>query len=362
MSQDIVAATHSYEHWLGERVSLVAKDLALKHANMAATPTIFLRATYYRWAQCFPEICPKLAAAPKLLSVGDLHCENFGSWRDAEGRLIWGVNDFDEAWHLPYTNDLVRLATSLRLAAAEDDFLIAPDEACALLLEGYREAVTSKRGAFVLEERHNHLRALTEMNRGNAHGFWKKLTAQPETNDIPDDLRELLITSLPENALKPRLSTRIAGQGSLGRPRFVAVAELHGGLVAREAKTAAPSASAWAENVTDAQPLATSLLNAAVRCPDPYYAVQWNKWIVRRLSPSCSRIELETARRGPDLRKLIGSMGAEIANVQFGAGSLDEVTADLAQRGDKWLTKAAAKMEEHLRADWKDWRKHVKGK
>jgi uncharacterized protein (DUF2252 family) len=24
--------------------------------------------------------------------------ENFGAWRDVEGRLIWGINDFDEAW------------------------------------------------------------------------------------------------------------------------------------------------------------------------------------------------------------------------------------------------------------------------
>jgi len=36
-----------------------------------------------------------------VLAVGDLHVENFGTWRDAEGRLIWGVNDFDEAWRLP---------------------------------------------------------------------------------------------------------------------------------------------------------------------------------------------------------------------------------------------------------------------
>jgi len=32
-----------------------------------------------------------------VLAVGDLHVENFGTWRDAEGRLIWGVNDFDES-------------------------------------------------------------------------------------------------------------------------------------------------------------------------------------------------------------------------------------------------------------------------
>ena len=54
--------------------------------------------------------------APRVLSVGDLHLENFGTWRDADGRLAWGVNDFDEAAVMPYVLDLVRLATSIQLA------------------------------------------------------------------------------------------------------------------------------------------------------------------------------------------------------------------------------------------------------
>ena len=35
----------------------------------------------------------------------------YGTWRDTEGRLVWGINDFDEAYPSPYTNDLVRLAS-----------------------------------------------------------------------------------------------------------------------------------------------------------------------------------------------------------------------------------------------------------
>src|SRR5260370_32652719 len=55
-----------------------------------------------------------LPISHEVLAVGDLHVENFGTWRDAEGRLTWGVNDFDEAYPLPYTIDLARLATSVR--------------------------------------------------------------------------------------------------------------------------------------------------------------------------------------------------------------------------------------------------------
>ncbi len=54
--------------------------------------------------------------APQVLAVGDMHLENFGTWRDADGRLVWGVNDFDEAAVMPYPLDLVRLAASIRLA------------------------------------------------------------------------------------------------------------------------------------------------------------------------------------------------------------------------------------------------------
>ena len=55
----------------------------------------------------------------RSLGVGDLHVENFGTWRDAESRLVWGINDFDEACCLPYTQDLVRLAASARFAVQE---------------------------------------------------------------------------------------------------------------------------------------------------------------------------------------------------------------------------------------------------
>jgi len=46
---------------------------------------------------------------------GDLHAENFGSYLDSTGRLVFDVNDFDEAYVGPYTWDVRRLAASLAL-------------------------------------------------------------------------------------------------------------------------------------------------------------------------------------------------------------------------------------------------------
>src|SRR6478672_2934886 len=115
----IQKATASYEKWLSEQIPLLPEDLGRKHEAMRSSPFLFLRATYYRWTQLWPLVKKSLRNAKVVLAVGDLHVENFGTWRDAEGRLVWGVNDFDECCCLPYTNDLVRLATSARFAIEE---------------------------------------------------------------------------------------------------------------------------------------------------------------------------------------------------------------------------------------------------
>src|ERR1700722_5411140 len=115
-TMNIQQATRQYETWLASRVRIVKSDLVTKHELMAQDAFSFLRATFYRWMQLFPELCPKAANAPTVLAVGDLHVENYGTWRDTEGRLVWGINDFDEAFPLPYTVDLVRLAASALLA------------------------------------------------------------------------------------------------------------------------------------------------------------------------------------------------------------------------------------------------------
>src|SRR5438445_8294801 len=132
-------ASGSYEAWLARHTRLVEADVALKHQRMAEDLFSFLRATFYRWMQLWPEVCPDVARAPQVLAVGDLHVENFGTWRDIEGRLVWGINDFDEAWHLPYTGDLIRLAASALLAK----LTCGPKEGAVAILKGYADAITA---------------------------------------------------------------------------------------------------------------------------------------------------------------------------------------------------------------------------
>ena len=110
---------------------------------MRESAFVFLRATYWRWAETIVQVCPELADATSVLAVGDIHIENFGTWRDADGRLTWGVNDFDEAAEMPYVLDLVRLAASALLEAAARN--IPADDICSAILQGYRQGLRAPR-------------------------------------------------------------------------------------------------------------------------------------------------------------------------------------------------------------------------
>ncbi|MEU5530646.1 DUF2252 domain-containing protein [Micromonospora chersina] len=46
---------------------------------------------------------------------GDLHAENFGTYMNASGQLVFNVNDFDEAYVGPFSWDLKRFAASVAL-------------------------------------------------------------------------------------------------------------------------------------------------------------------------------------------------------------------------------------------------------
>jgi uncharacterized protein (DUF2252 family) len=131
---DIVEATKSYEQWMRSCTTVIESHLRYKHEQMEKDLFLFLRGTYYRWAQLWPEICPDLCKAPCVLSSADLHVNSFGTWRDSEGRLAWGVDDFDESYPLPYTHDLVRLAASLKIVIESKDLTIKLKPGCEIIL------------------------------------------------------------------------------------------------------------------------------------------------------------------------------------------------------------------------------------
>jgi uncharacterized protein (DUF2252 family) len=351
-------ATRKYEAWLAKHLTIVEADLARKHREMAAGAFPFFRATFYRWMQLWPERCPGLTKAPEVLAIGDLHVENFGTWRDAEGRLTWGVNDFDEAYPLPYTNDLVRLATSAHLAIGANHLVIGLKDACDAILDGYRSMLEEGGQPIVLGEHHHWLREIATSDLRDPVAYWKKLTSLPAwKNKVPKSARNTLESLFPDRRLKYQISHRIAGLGSLGRERYVAIADWHGGKIAREVKALAPSAVVWAISGKGSEKIRyEEILSAAVRCRDPYVHLR-GRWILRRLAPDCSRVELIQLPKKRDEYRLLWEMGRETANVHLGTPRARKaILRDLRKCPAKWLHKAGATMLEATLADWRDWK------
>ena len=355
---DVTEATRLYERWLAARVPLLRGDLDLKHRLMSADVFSFLRASFYRWAQLWPGLCAEAVRAPAVLAVGDLHVENFGTWRDAEGRLIWGVNDFDEAVTLPYTQDLVRLGSSALIAIEESRLTLSARRACESILEGYTQSLREGGGAAVLAERYRWLRDLAVARLKDQRPFWEHMRSLRSASARGDrQVRRLLEAALPERGLALRIVHRQAGLGSLGRLRLVALASWRGGMVAREAKPLASSAWQWASGTRFTAPRYGELIARAVRVPDPALAVR-GTWLIRRLAPDCSRIELASLPRGHDESRLLWMMGWETANIHLGTpAQRKRILADLGRRKPNWLTKSAGRMSDAVTRDWRKWSK-----
>ena len=361
---NIHESTAAFEDWLRDQLSDRGKydDEALlgKHADMKKEGAhAFLRGTFYRWAELWKDVKD---GGSKVAVAGDTHVENFGTWRDREGRLVWGVNDFDEACELPWTSDLVRLGVSATLALDKlKNFKLSVEDACDAILDGYVEAVTSGNATpLVLAEKHDVLRefALKLVLSKPPAKFWQKSEEKLEpAHNIPADARTALKANLLNGALKvdflqPKPGDP-PGMGSRGKRRFYALAMWKGAKILREAKPVVPSAMAWAR-ADDAGPGLVEMLMSPRRCPDPFQEIR-GKWVVRRLAADSSKIELadlDSVATEKDMkRKVFESMGAEIANLHLGSISAAKLRGELDARGSDatWLRKAA-----------KDWIKKVK--
>ena len=359
LESHIGECTKRYEAWLASLIPLIEEDVRLKHSRMKKALFPFMRATFYRWAEVWPEVCRDLCSAPEALSVGDLHIENFGTWRDSDGRLIWGVNDFDEVAWLPYTQDLTRLVASANMAIDAESIALDRKNACEAVLAGYRKGIEAGGKPFVLAEGHTALRAMARHRLEKPEEFWDELNSNPPIErGIPGSARKAIARMLPHPDVPHVIVHRIAGLGSLGRYRFAGIGDWKGGRIAREAKELAPSACVWASGgKRSTRILYQEMLDRAVRCPDPWVRVR-GRWIVRRLSPDCSRIDLSKLPKQRDEVRLLQAMGWEAANVHLGTAKARDILKDLKKRPHGWLYSAASQMVDAATSDWARWRKH----
>jgi hypothetical protein len=80
-------------------------------------------------------------------------------------------------------------------------------------------------------------------------------------------------------------------------------------------------------------------------------------WIVRRLSPHCSRVELEALGTSRGELRLLEAMGRETANIHVGTEEKRRaILKDLRGRKGNWLGESAQTMAGAMEKDWRVWR------
>ncbi len=120
---------HSRPEWVREQIlhfnrKLEPRFLQKKFSLMAQSHFAFYRGTdHLFWSDFGGSGLEETFGGGKdtrLWISGDLHRDNFGSFTDATGRLVYDLTDFDEAVVADYQFDLWRLGASLVVAGREN--------------------------------------------------------------------------------------------------------------------------------------------------------------------------------------------------------------------------------------------------
>jgi uncharacterized protein (DUF2252 family) len=121
-----------------------------KFRKMAADPFAFYRGSACLFYADMENLRDRFGddKASRIWIHGDLHAENFGTYMNSEGMLVFDVNDFDEAYLGHFSWDLRRFLASLALMSWQKAL---PDEEVTRLSTGYLEAYVDQIGHYVDE-------------------------------------------------------------------------------------------------------------------------------------------------------------------------------------------------------------------
>jgi uncharacterized protein (DUF2252 family) len=246
-----------------------AERLAMKYAKMEQNAFVFLRGACHLFYDALPDT-PLFRDAPLAWCCGDLHFENFGSYKGDNRLVYFDINDFDEAALAPVTWDMVRLVTSIQCGAealrATRAEALAVSQSC---LDAYRNALINSKPLWVERETSSGLvnALLTDLQGRQRAAFLDKRTirkgqrrslkldgvkALPASNSQKKTVTEFM-DRFAATQQNPRffqvldVGRRIAGTGSLGVQRFVVLVEGKGSPDSNyllDIKEAKPSAMA----------------------------------------------------------------------------------------------------------------------
>jgi uncharacterized protein (DUF2252 family) len=352
--------------------------LAMKFAKMKESPFIFLRGACHLFYDALPDD-PVLSKAPLAWCCGDLHFENFGSYK-ADNRLVYfDINDYDEGALAPCTWDIVRLLTSIRCGT--DALRTTPAEALAIshdCLASYREALIRGKPLRVERETssgliHDLLEDLQDRSRadfldrrtvrknGQRHLKVDGIKASPASDAEQMAVGEFM-TRFAADQANPHffkvidIARRIAGTGSLGVERFVILVEgkeSPDGNYLLDLKEVRPSAlSGHLKRLGIAQPAWPDEAHRVVSVQNRMQAVDHaflfpvvlngTPCVLKGLQPSEDRVAIgDWGKKLDRLRDVVSTMGRVLAWDQLrAAGRNGAATADQLiefAQGETWM-------------------------
>ncbi|CAJ0704517.1 DUF2252 family protein [Ralstonia wenshanensis] len=219
--------------------------LTRKLDAIAADPFSFFRGTNNLYAASLADAA-LLHDAPRTLVCGDLHLENFGSFKGDNGLVYFDMNDFDEALAAPFTVDLVRVLSSLQVASFS--WKLADEDAhnlCRRFLDTYAAALVDGKPRWVERATatgivRNLLRGLRKRNRAayladrterNGNRVTLRIDGRRTLRASKEEARRArrILEAYGQQGNGQRfiaidVARRIAGTGSLGLERYSVLA------------------------------------------------------------------------------------------------------------------------------------------
>ena len=144
------------------------KAFRRKFRKMAADPFAFYRGSACLFYADVAELEDRWAdeRTSRVWIQGDLHAENYGTYMDAAGILVFDVNDFDEAYLGHFTWDLKRMAASLALLGFSKAL---SDETIREMIGTYASAYLEQVRAFDTGDKDDEFRLTLENTEGALH-------------------------------------------------------------------------------------------------------------------------------------------------------------------------------------------------
>ena len=356
--------------------------LRLKLKALRSDPFEFFRGTAQLYFSTL-HMPLSLRRCPKVVACGDLHLENFGSYKGDNRLVYFDISDFDEACIAPLTFDLVRFISSVLVAAK---YLKIGDKHAEVLVaqfvDTYANSLASTKPRWVeralatgpvkslLQSVKNHHRRdliarRTVQKKGKTTLIVNGKNALPVSVQERARAKSILsayasIREHPAHFEPIDVARRIAGVGSLGLERYVVLVRGDGtsdGRYLVDIKVANPSALAialrskqpeWkseAERVVSLQRISQAI------SPDLLGAIGVGKhsYIVKELHPSADRINLPAldGNKRP-LGDVVRTMAQVIAwahlrgSSRFGSDSVEKLAAYAGNNAWKETLKSVA--------------------